>query len=322
MSCCVPWHLTLKRPQGACLDLVRPMAETRALALNLSVAHGTVTKLVADPVRLRQILLNLLGNATKFTSQGMIELRLRTAQDGSGLRIEVADTGPGISADKRQLLFQDFGRVDTEATRTAEGAGLGLALSARLARLMGGQLGYDENSGGGSVFWLEVPLPTAALACPGDPPAAVHLEALAGPAEVRILHVLIVDDVAMNRDIASAFLHVAGHTTVCVSSGAEAVATAADADFDVILMDVRMPGMDGLEATRLIRALTGKRSRVPIVGLTAQAFAEQVAACRSAGMDSHLAKPFDPETLIAAVLQAAAQPKACSVRRGDGPDNT
>ena len=146
----------------ACLDLVRPQADAKRLALSISVARNARHAVVTDPTRLRQVLLNLLGNAVKFTSKGSVELRLRHVTDAFVLRIEVADTGPGILASERRRLFRDFERLDNVATRTVEGAGLGLALSARLAALLGGCLGHHDNPGGGSVFWLELPLDTVA----------------------------------------------------------------------------------------------------------------------------------------------------------------
>jgi CheY-like chemotaxis protein/HPt (histidine-containing phosphotransfer) domain-containing protein len=300
-----PVEIDLEAVAAACLDLVRPMAETKELALRIILTPGTPRKLSADPTRLRQILFNLLGNAAKFTSQGKIDLRLRTLADCSTLRVEVADTGPGISAEQRQHLFRDFERLDTETTRAVEGAGLGLALSARLANLMGGRLGHDDNPGGGSVFWLELPLDTVAKSTRAMAPGFDVPDGEVMQAPGRILHVLVVDDVLMNRDIASSFLRAAGHEVTCVEGGAEAVASVFSADFDVVLMDVRMPEMDGIEATRRIRALEGARGRVPIVALTAQAFSDQIAECHKAGMGSHLAKPFDPDTLLAAAVQAA-----------------
>jgi len=285
----------------ACLDLVRPAAEAKHLALRIATAPRTRQMLITDPVRLKQVLLNLLGNALKYTSHGHIELRLRPLANDSVLRIEVADTGPGISANDRRRLFRDFDRLDDEADRTAEGAGLGLALSARLASLLGGCLGHHDNPGGGNVFWLELPTDTAAASLPPMPPA----DEAQKPPPVA-LHVLVVDDVAMNREIAECFLVAAGHKVTCVEGGAEAIAAVEALDFHVVLMDVRMPEMDGLEATRRIRALAGDRGRVPIVALTAQAFTEQVAECRKAGMNGHLPKPFDPDTLVAAVLRANA----------------
>jgi signal transduction histidine kinase/ActR/RegA family two-component response regulator/HPt (histidine-containing phosphotransfer) domain-containing protein len=290
---------------SACLELVRPTAEAKGLGLRMSVAPDTPPKVVADPTRLRQILVNLLGNAVKFTSQGSVKLQVLLSLSGSALRFEVTDTGPGVSADQRQNLFQDFERLDTESTRTVEGAGLGLAISNRLARLMGGSLGYDDDPGGGSVFWLELPLDTVSLSSPAMVPAVDFADTGPASVPVRPLHVLVVDDVLMNRDIASSFLRMFGHKVTCVEGGAEAVAAVAATAFDVVLMDVRMPEMDGLEATRRIRAQEGTDNRVPIIALTAQAFADQMAECRKAGMDSHLGKPFDPDTLLAVVEHAA-----------------
>jgi CheY-like chemotaxis protein len=230
-------------------------------------------------------------------------VRLRA---GATVRLEVVDTGPGIPAGRRDKLFQSFERLDGNALRAIEGAGLGLALSARLVALMGGRLGHEDNPGGGSIFWLElpvstvaVPLPAMAMASaqPGNPIAD-------NPIAAPVLHVLVVDDVAMNRDIASSFLCSAGHKVTCAENGEAAIAAVATSDFDVVLMDVRMPGMDGLEATRRIRLLQGPRGRVPIVAMTAQAFTEQVAECRTAGMDSHLGKPFDQAQLLAVVARA------------------
>jgi signal transduction histidine kinase/ActR/RegA family two-component response regulator/HPt (histidine-containing phosphotransfer) domain-containing protein len=297
---------------AACLDLVRPAADEKGLALTSSFAPGAPCELAADSMRLQQILINLLGNAVKFTARGGVELRTLPLAAGAGLRIEVADTGPGIPPGQRARLFQDFERLDTDATRAAEGAGLGLSLSAKLASFMGGRLGFNDAPGGGSIFWLE--LPSARLTAPA--PAASSAPSLTAPepqptGKTR-LALLVVDDILMNRDIAGSILAAAGHDVRCVESGAEAVSAVATQDFDVVLMDVRMPEMDGLEATRRIRALPGARGRVPVLALTAQAFTEQIAECRAAGMNGHLVKPFDAEALLAAVLRAcaAAEPPA------------
>jgi signal transduction histidine kinase/CheY-like chemotaxis protein/HPt (histidine-containing phosphotransfer) domain-containing protein len=298
----------MRRLAGACLDLVRPSAEEKGLALSLSIQPGVPLRVRTDPTRLRQILLNLLGNAVKFTIRGGVQMRIGGGANDGMLRFEVIDTGPGVAAQQRHRLFQDFQRLDTEATRVIEGAGLGLFLSAQLTALMGGLVSYEDNPTGGSVFRLELPLMAGAIAMllPATAVAGGVAEAGAVPASLRALHVLVVDDVLLNRDIASSFLRLSGHQTTCVEGGAEAVVAAKATDFDVVLMDVRMPEIDGLEATRRIRALEGRRGMVPIVALTAQAFKEQIEACRVAGMDNHLAKPFDPETLLAAVMHAAA----------------
>ena len=310
-------QIDLRSTATACLDLVRPTAVMKGLALGLAVAPDAPQHLMADPMRLRQILLNLLGNAVKFTACGSVQLRLDQTADGTALRVEVADTGPGIPVNQRPRLFQDFERLDAEATGAVEGAGLGLALSARFAAVMGGRLGHEDNPGGGSVFWLELPMTASAAE-----PAAFDAPDVA-PAPARPLRVLVVDDVAMNRDIAGSFLRAAGHEVACAEGGAEAARMAADSDFAVILMDVRMPEVDGLEATRRIRALACPRGQVPIVALTAQAFTEQIAECRKAGMDAHLSKPFTQDALLDAVVRAvedrAAQGKANTMPQGEVP---
>ncbi len=309
-----PVELDVQATAAACLDLIRPAAEAKGLALSIEIAPGTSPVLVADRTRLRQILLNLLGNAAKFTSQGQITLRIQSVEHDSALRIEIVDTGPGIPEERRHRLFQDFERLDAEATRMVEGAGLGLALASRLAGLMGGCLGCEDNPGGGSVFWLKLPVNPVTEPSPmldHDPEVTT---APTARAPVRAHHVLVVDDVLMNRDIASSFLRRAGYMVTSVEGGAEAVAAVASRDLDVVLMDVTMPGMDGLEATRRIRRLPGTRGQIPILAVTAQAFTEQVAACRAAGMDMHLPKPFDPDVLVAAVRQAIAERNSAQVR--------
>ena len=312
----------------ACLDLVRPAAEAKGLTLSIVVAPGTRRELVADPMRVRQVLLNLLGNAAKYTMQGGIEVRLREvaapgvtdgpdvgmpgntpgnalgSKTGGMLRIEIADTGIGVPSEQRQRLFHEFDRLDSEATGQTEGAGLGLALATRLAALMGGRLDHDDNPGGGSVFWLELPLGAEVVSGEASVPSLGGEPDGQVPVSVRVLRVLVVDDVLMNRDIASSFLRSAGHEVICAEDGVEAVALVGSTAFDVVLMDVRMPGMDGLEATRRIRALGGTRGGVPIIALTAHAFREQIEECRQAGMNSHLSKPFDMDALLAAVASA------------------
>ncbi len=312
--------LRLEDIASNCLAQVRPMAEAKGLALRLHAGPDAPNRVMIDAPRLRQILLNLLANAVKYTPAGQVELRLLPAGAG-GLRIEVADTGPGISAAKRHLLFKDFERLGVEA-KTAEGTGLGLAISARLAKLMGGRMGHDDNPGGGSIFWLEIPdvvLAPDALAsdsrapdlfAPGlnaedEPDAAADTELLSVRPLPR-LRILVVDDVDMNLDIARGFLQASGHDVVCANGGLEAVRLASAEHFDLMLMDVCMPEMDGIESTRRIRALPGERGRIPIVALTAQAFAEQVEECRIAGMNWHLAKPFTQSTLLDVIARANA----------------
>ena len=282
-----------------CMALVRPAASAKELELRLVIDEAAPLAIVADAARLRQILLNLLGNAVKFTRAGSVEMRL-LAGEGT-LRIEVADTGPGIAADQSHRLFGEFDRLD--AAHDIEGAGLGLAISGRLVSLMGGTIGHADHRPGGSVFWIELPIGEL-----GD--AADELAVEPAGFSKRRLRILIADDVAMNRDIAQAFLRAAGHDTIVVDGGAAAIDAARAGGFDAILMDVRMPDIDGLEAARRIRALPFPGGSVPIVALTAQAFSEQVEECRAAGMNGHLSKPFAPDALLLAIERAVAMDPA------------
>lgn len=301
-----PAEVELAALAQGCLDQVRPAAEAKKLTLRLVVTEDAPRFLITDPTRLRQVLLNLLANAVKFTAEGAVELWL-SAGAQSNVRAVVVDTGPGVPPARRARLFEHFERLD--AGPEIEGAGLGLAITARLVQLMGGRLGYEDDPSGGSRFWVELP----SLAKPPATEVAPHSNPLDSDTPPsprthrphRALRVLVVDDVAMNRDIARSFLCAAGHEVVCVDGGAEAVAAASTSDFDAVLMDVRMPEVDGLEATRRIRALPGARGRIPIIAVTALAFAEQVAACRQAGVDAHLAKPFTRAALLEAVREAA-----------------
>ena len=254
--------------------------ETRVIAANAS------RHFVTDDVQLRLILLNLLSNAVKYTPHGMIELRL--TGDESHLMIEVADTGIGIPEAQRRLLFKEYERFGTERT-SIEGTGLGLSIAHRLARRMGGHMGHRDNAGGGSVFWLELPAGVA------DAPNASGKVTDVAPDQK--LNVLVVDDSEVNRSVAAAYLRKAGYTAIEAHDGVEAVRLVAAMEFDVVLMDMRMAGMDGLEATRRIRALDGSRAQVPIVAVTANALDQHAEECRRAGM-SHLAKPFTQAELI------------------------
>ena len=302
-----PTRLDVAEVTRDCLDLLRPAADSKSLTLTLLVEPDTPRYVVADGTRLRQILLNLLGNAVKFTQSGAVRVGLHPGgRAESEFCITVADTGPGISPERRANLFQEFERLGAECG-VEEGAGLGLALSARLAALMGGCITYEPAPQGGSVFRLQLPTHSERdpLAdAPGSTPA-IPCQAPAAPAatpgcrSTRSLRVLVVDDMAMNLDITAAFLRSAGHEPTCVGSGEEAIEAATSQLFDVILMDVRMAGMDGLTAARHIRDLPAPHGRVPIVALTAQVFSEQIAECRDAGMDGHLPKPFKPEALAA-----------------------
>jgi CheY-like chemotaxis protein len=272
-------------------------------------ARDAPRQIVADPARLRQVLLNLLGNAVKFTDAGGVELRILAGAAPGSLRIEIADTGRGIDDASRDRLFQDFERLD--AATSVEGTGLGLAIAARIVKMMGGTIDHRPNTNGGSVFWFERPaggsmLPSRSNAVPVAPSTCGRL-------------LLVVDDIEMNRAVVGGFLGAAGHSVELAESGKDAVRRASEHRFDLILMDVRMPEMDGLEATRRIRALPGPANQVPILALTANAFPEQIAQCLKAGMDGHVAKPVDYATLIRAIDNAIASTPPGATKHRPGP---
>jgi signal transduction histidine kinase/HPt (histidine-containing phosphotransfer) domain-containing protein len=300
-----PAEVSVRDLADACIALISPMATERGLKLRVVQSHDVPRQIVADPSRLRQVLLNLLGNAVKYTHAGSVELRLAAGGSSGGLRVEIADTGRGISEASRDRLFQDFERLDE--TTSVEGTGLGLAIAARIVGLMGGTIKYLPNPDGpdlngtnpscGSIFWFELPA--------GELVSAAVSTAVQSVPAASVRKVLLVDDIQINRDIIGAFLKAAGHVVTLADSGSEAIRLTSGQQFDLVLMDVRMPEMDGLEATRRIRALLGSLGQMPILALTAHTFPDQVAKCVEAGMDAHIGKPVDYETLIKAVHQAA-----------------
>ena len=278
-----------------------PLAAEKGLVLRLTTAPGARTRFEGDPTRLRQILYNLLSNAVKFTEAGEVELIAEV--EGAGLRLAVRDTGPGLGPEDQQRLFQRFSQIDASTTRRHGGSGLGLAIAHELCALMGGRLRVESVAGAGATFIAEVPLRPLdpAPERPADPAVSTD----ARPAGPR-LRILAAEDNPVNRKVLLALLTPLDVETTVVENGAEVVDAWAGGDFDVILMDVRMPVMDGLAATRAIRAredATG-RPRTPIIGLSADAMAHQVEELLAAGMDDHVPKPIEVARLYA-VLGAA-----------------
>jgi PAS domain S-box-containing protein len=283
------------------VSIIRAEAAAKGLALAIDTAADVPAWIEGDPTRLRQILLNLLSNAVKFTERGSIAVRVLRdpGAPGSQLRFEVTDTGLGIAPERRHLLFQHFSQLDRSITRRFGGTGLGLAICKRLAEAMGGIIGVDSEPGRGSTFWFTIR--SSEIAAP-----AIAADG-AGTAARASARILVADDVHMNQILVEALLKAAGHEVVLVGNGAEAVEAVQARDYDLVLMDMEMPVMDGISATLAIRSLGERVRDIPIVALTANAMAEEIARCRAAGMNAHIAKPIDREILLAAIAKWSGQ---------------
>jgi signal transduction histidine kinase/ActR/RegA family two-component response regulator len=278
----------------SCTGLFRPAAQDKRLELHLTIDPAVPRWAYLDGQRLRQAITNLLSNAIKFTRVGGVTLLVHLIGAGpdARLRFEVRDTGIGIAADKLPKLFQDFSQVDGSISREFGGTGLGLAISRRLIGLMGGELGVETAPGEGSNFWIEMPYQPALAghAATGQP---VHRSLQQGG-----LQILVAEDAPLNQEIIGMLLKRFGHQVTIVNDGGAAVEAVKRRPFDLVLMDLQMPVMDGIDATRRIRELPGTACRVPIIALTGSVMAEEIEACHAAGMQGHLAKPIDPDRLM------------------------
>ena len=285
------------------LEVMADEAQRKGLALRHEFGDLPPI-LLGDAVRLRQSLLNYLGNAVKFTESGSINLRcheVSRSEAGHLIRFEVIDSGPGLTAEAQAQLFQPFHQVDNSSTRAHGGTGLGLVITRRLAQLMGGDAGCDSTPGVGSRFWFTAFLSAGEVASPGG------AGSVDDSADELLRHhfagrnVLLAEDNWVNREVIVELLEDRLLVVDVVEDGAAAVERVGERDYDLVLMDVQMPEMDGLEATRRIRAMP-QHAALPIIALTANAFAEDRQACLAAGMSDYLAKPVMPQQLFNCLL--------------------
>lgn len=285
--------------------MVRADAEGKGLRLVVDLGESSGGLLVGDPDRLRQVILNLLSNAVKFTASGTVRVALNVGRSVGGavpLTVSVEDSGVGIAADGISRLFRRFAQADGSVAERFGGNGLGLAISKSLIEAMGGSITVESAPGVGSRFAVSLILRRAL----GSRPSGVQRRRRAAPRDdLRGLAILVAEDAPMNQKLVLEMLEPLGAAVDVVGDGAAAVAALERRDYSLVLMDMEMPVLGGLDATRRIRALGGPAAAVPIVALTANVFPEQLESCREAGMDDHLTKPFGADELAAKALRWA-----------------
>jgi PAS domain S-box-containing protein len=278
-------------------EILRPQIEGKGLRLDVSV-DSDIGWTKTDPVRLRQILFNLMGNAAKFTHHGSVSVRVmeRGAGDSRRLRFEIVDTGVGMSEATQSALFAGFHQRDGSATREFGGTGIGLVIARTLVERMDGEIGVQSAEGEGSTFWIELPAPPMAA------PEAAGEEG----GWLEGLRILLVEDNPTNRLIATHMLESLGACVETAENGALGVEAMQTRHFDVVFMDIQMPVMDGISATKAIRALPAPACRTPIIAVTANAMLHQVAEYTRVGMNGLIAKPLSPSAIIAEIAKFAA----------------
>jgi len=288
------------------VQFLGPKAEEKGLEVSWQTDENIPEVIVTDATRLRQVLFNLVGNSIKFTETGKVVVRAEyvlAAGTDHVIKISVMDTGIGIEKDAQRRLFHKFTQADASTTRRFGGTGLGLAICKQLSTLLGGEIGVKSEAGAGSVFWFTFRCTEGTLAdLPKDTVFGEGEAAVAAQA-ARQLNILIVDDNHINQRILAKMLGKLGHDITAVGNGAEACSKVEETVFDLILMDVHMPVLGGIDATKWIRAMEGDRATIPIVGCTADAFPEQLERFKQAGMEDVVTKPINRRRLLSVINQ-------------------
>ncbi len=291
---------------GGATGVMESRAQQKGLKLSYDIHPDVPLNLKGDYLRLQQILYNLIGNAIKFTEEGRIEVRLTcptSAEAKTKIRFEVSDTGIGIHEEAIASIFDSFSQADSSTTRLYGGTGLGLSICKQLVESLGGEIGVASTVGVGSTFWFTIACERGTGARPstdGDPPAEVDTSV------GRPLRILVADDNVVNQEVIAMTLEYDGHSVICVSNGAEAVKAVQQTAYDVVLMDIQMPEMDGLVATKQIRALPGDVANIPIMALTANAMVGDRESYLAAGMDEYASKPVDSTEILGKIRTLVA----------------
>jgi len=272
------------------VDLLAPRAEAKGIALEVELDRALPPRLRGDPARLMQVLINLAGNAVKFTDRGGVRIAVTAGGEAGGVRFAVRDTGIGIEPEALERIFSPFTQADGSTSRRFGGTGLGLALSRRLVEEMGGRLEVESTPGEGSTFFFHLPLEPAA-----EPTSAGASNA------GRSFHVLIAEDNPINRMVTQHQVRALGYRVAAVENGRQALQALEEQRFDLVLMDCQMPELDGYEATRRLRQRERKGQHLPVIAVTAHTAPEDRERCLAAGMDDYIAKPYREETLAAAL---------------------
>lgn len=297
---------------GGVAALMGSRARQKGLAFDEFIAADIPETLIGDGGRVRQILINIVGNAVKFTENGNV--RVDVSQTGrcaafSEIRFEITDTGPGINEDAKDLVFEKFAQADSSTTRNYGGTGLGLAISQELVKLMGGEIGLETTMGKGSTFWFTIKFDVGDVK---DLPPCAPATVKSAEMPTRQLAILLAEDNPINQEIARQTLVAAGHSVQIVNNGSRVLGALQREQFDLILMDVHMPEMDGIAATRQVREFAGPQADIPIIALTADAMSGSRQRYLDAGMTDYLSKPFKPDVLFATISRnidgASGQP--------------